>query len=82
MSIVTKLGALMALGLFLSLPQVSHSQDPKKFEIVSVGVRGGLNLVGLPPSEKEDFQQYDVFAILGFPGSWEWPRGCALWIFR
>lgn len=75
MSFVNKLCALMALGLFLSLPQVSHSQEPKKFEIVSVGVRGGLNLVGLPPSEKEDFQQYDVFAVLGFPGSWEWPRG-------
>ena len=75
MTIVQKLGALLTLGLFLFLPEVSHSLEPKKFEILSVGIRGGYNLVGLPPQEKHDFQQYDVFAILGFPGSWEWPRG-------
>ena len=77
MSISHKLCVLMSLGWLLFLPQVSHSQEPKKLEMISVGIRGGLNLDpgGIPPGEKEDFQQYDVFGILGFPGSWEWPRG-------
>ena len=77
MSIVNTLSVLITLGIFLFLPEVSHGQQPKKFEILSIGVRGGINLDsgGLPPGEKEDFQQFDVFAILGFPGSWEWPRG-------
>ncbi len=77
MSIVHTLSVLITLGIFLFLPEVSHGQQPKKFEILSIGVRGGINLDpgGIPPGEKEDFQQFDVFAILGFPGSWEWPRG-------
>ena len=77
MSIVKKLTVLLAFSFFLVLPAVSHGQGPKKFEIISVGIRGGINLDpgGIPPGEKEDFQQFDVFAILGFPGSWEWPRG-------
>lgn len=75
LSIVKVFGVFLTLGLFLFLAEVSHSQEPKKLEMISVGIRGGLNLGGLPPSEKEDFQQYDVFAVLGFPGSWEWPRG-------
>jgi len=74
---VKKICALIFLGGVLFLPQMGHSQEPKKFEIISVGIRGGFNLDpgGIPPGEKEDFQQYDVFGILGFPGSWEWPRG-------
>ena len=77
MSSVKKICALLSLAWFLFLPQVSNSQEPAKFEIVSVGIRGGINLDpgGIPPGEKEDFQQYDVFAILGFPGIWEWPKG-------
>ena len=75
MSIVNKLGALLLSGFFIFLPGVSHSQEPQKFEIVSAGIRGGYNVGGIPPGEKHTFQQYDVFAILGFPGSWEWPRG-------
>jgi hypothetical protein len=77
MFIVRMLCALLTSGWFFFLPQVGHSQEPKKLEIISVGIRGGINLDpgGIPPGEKEDFQQYDVFAILGFPGSWEWPRG-------
>lgn len=77
MSIGKRLGVLLALGFFLFLPKVGHSQEPKKLEMISVGIRGGINLDpgGIPPGEKEDFQQYEVFGILGFPGSWEWPRG-------
>ena len=75
MSIVNKLGVLLLLGVFLFLPDVSHGQQPKKFEIVSAGIRGGYNVGGIPPGEKHTFQQYDAYAMLGFPGSWEWPRG-------
>ncbi len=77
MSQLTKLCVLLSFGALLCLPPESYSQEPKKLEIISLGVRGGLNLDpgGIPPGEKEDFQQYDVVAIVGFPGSWEWPRG-------
>ncbi len=66
---------LMLIGLTLFLTTLGHGQEPKKFEIISLGIRGGINLDGggIPPGEKEDFQQYDVFGVLGFPGSWEWP---------
>ena len=42
---------------------------------------GGTNYAraGLPPGEKENFEQFDVFGILGFPGSWELPAG---WVTR
>ena len=77
MSIVNNLTAFFTCALCLFLPGVSHSQDYPTFEMLSVGIRGGANLdyVRVPPGEKEDFQQYDVLAILGFPGSWEWPSG-------
>jgi len=75
MFIVKKFSVFLVLGLFLFLPEMSHSQQPKKFEILSAGIRGGWNFGGLPPTEKENFQQFDAFVILGFPGSWEWPRG-------
>jgi hypothetical protein len=26
---------------------------------------------GLPPGEKEDFEQFDVFAIVGLPWKWQ-----------
>ena len=70
MSIVQLLCVFMSFGGCLLFPLVSHSQEPKKFEMISVGIRGGLNLDpgGIPPGEKEDFQQYDVFAIFGFSG--------------
>jgi hypothetical protein len=82
LSIVKKLGAFLTLGLLLLLPEVSQSQEPEKFEIISVGIRAGQNLGGIPPEEKHQFNQYDVFGIFGFPGSWEWPKeweGRYLW---
>lgn len=65
------------LGCSLFLPQISHSQAPEKWELFSVGIRGGVNLDpgGIPPAEKENFKQYDVFGIIQHPGSWEWPGG-------
>ncbi len=49
----------------------------KETELLSVGIRGGLNsnTLGIPPTEKEDFQQYDVFAVVGTPWSWDFPSG-------
>ncbi len=74
---IKTLAGFILLVVVLFLPQVNAAQEPKKFEIISVGIRGGINLDpgGIPPGEKEDFQQFDVMAVLGFPGSWEWPRG-------
>ena len=74
---IKKIGVLITLGFFLFLPGVSHSQSPKELEILSIGIRAGNNLknVAIPPAEKIDFHAFDVMAIVGFPGSWEWPRG-------
>jgi len=83
MSIAKKLGVFLSLGLFFFLPAVSHGQEPEKFEIISAGIRVGENLGGIPPEEKHQFNQYDVFGIFGFPGSWEWPmewEGRYLWL--
>lgn len=75
MSIAKKLGVFLSLGFCFFLPEVSHSQESEKFELISIGIRAGENLGGIPPEEKYQFNQYDVFGIFGFPGSWEWPRG-------
>ncbi len=47
----------------------------KETELVSVGIRGGINseTIGIPPTEKEDFEQYDVFAVIGTPWMWDFP---------
>lgn len=39
------------------------------YDITGIGLRGGINIKdgGLPPTEKEDFQQYDVFATMQLP---------------
>ena len=41
----------------------------KDYDITGVGLRGGMNIKdgGLPPTEKEDFQQYDIFATMQLP---------------
>jgi hypothetical protein len=77
MSITNKLGAFLSLVFFFFLPEVCHSQEPGKFELISVGIRAGENLGGIPPEERHKFNQYDVFGTFGLPGSWEWPRGWA-----
>ncbi len=47
----------------------------KDVELSAIGIRGGMNFkdAGLPPGEKEDFEQFDVFAIMGLPWEWESP---------
>ncbi len=69
--------AVLALGCVFVLPNLGSAQEPTQFEMISIGVRGGINLDpgGIPPGEKEDFQHIDAFAVLGFPGTWEWPSG-------
>ncbi len=68
---------VLVLGVFFWSPALSYGQGEKKLEILSAGFRGGLNLDpgGIPPGEKEDFQIFQAFTILGFPGAWEWPSG-------
>ncbi|MDR4501318.1 MAG: acyloxyacyl hydrolase [Nitrospirales bacterium] len=40
---------------------------------MAVGIRGGMNFkdAGLPPGEKVDFEQFDVFGIMGLPWQWD-----------
>jgi hypothetical protein len=49
-------------------------------DLLALGVRGGVNFknAGLPPGEKEDFEQFDVFAIMGLPWQWKSPSGWEL----
>ncbi|MGB0908870.1 MAG: acyloxyacyl hydrolase [Nitrospirales bacterium] len=49
----------------------------KGIEVIAIGIRGGMNFqdAGLPPGEKEDFEQFDVFGIVGLPGGWEYESG-------
>ena len=61
-------------GLLVFLPEPGHTKDIK---LISVGIRAGINseTIGIPPTEKEDFEQYDAFAVIGLPWSWEFPSG-------
>ena len=71
----TILGILgVTVWLTVTFSGLAHT---KETELLSVGVRGGLNsdTLGIPPSEKEDFEQYDVFAVVGSPWSWEFSSG-------
>lgn len=80
MFIDKRFGAIFTLVFCLFFPVVGFCQEVQEhteFEIISVGIRGGINLIpgGIPPGEFEDFQQYDVFGIVGFPGKWDMPWG-------
>jgi hypothetical protein len=65
---------VMTAGLMVVFPVLGHT---KEIDLLSVGVRAGVNsrTIGLPPSEKEDFERYDVFAVIGLPWGWEFPSG-------
>ena len=65
---------VMAVGLTVFLPGLGHA---KETELLSIGIRGGLNseTLGIPPTEKEDFEQYDVFAVVGTPWGWDFSSG-------
>jgi hypothetical protein len=59
----------------LLIPCFPESSWGKEFDVVAIGIRGGMNFqdAGLPPGEKEDFEQFDAFGIIGLPWSWEYP---------
>lgn len=61
--------ALLVCVLILGCANIGWAKD---VELLALGVRGGMNFkdAGLPPGEKEDFEQFDVFAVMGLP--WEW----------
>ncbi len=80
----------MVLVLGFLVPQLSHGQEldqGKKLELLSAGIRGGINFPNgavLPPGEKHHFSVFEGFAYIGFPGAWEWPTGWEAryrWIF-
>ncbi len=52
----------------------------KEITLNSVGFRGGFNsnIIRIPPSEKEDFTQFDIFAQVGLPGGATFDSG---WLF-
>lgn len=66
-------GVWLVLGVWSMMAGVGHSQEKHQFELSAVGIRGGYTLIkaGISPAETENFFRTDVFAVLGFPGSWE-----------
>ena len=74
MSRTTILSLLVMVGLTVIFTDLGHA---KETELLSVGIRGGINsnTLGIPPTEKEDFEQYDVFAVIGTPWSWDLSSG-------
>ena len=71
-TVPTLIGLLVTL---LLIPCFSESSWGHAIDLVGIGIRGGLNFASaeLPPSEKEDFEQYDVIGIVGLPWRWEYP---------
>jgi hypothetical protein len=65
---------VMTVGLMMVFPGPGLT---KEIELISIGLRVGINseTIGIPPTEKEDFEQYDAFAVIGLPWSWEFPSG-------
>lgn len=65
---------VLAAGLLVGLQQTGHAHE---LELLSIGARGGLNskILGIPPTEKEDFFQSDAFAVIGLGNGWESPGG-------
>lgn len=65
---------VMTVCLTVIFSGLAHT---KETEVLSVGIRGGINseTLGIPPTEKEDFEQYDVFAVVGTPWSWDFSSG-------
>ncbi len=60
---------MRALLVFVFILGCSGTGWAKDIELVALGVRGGMNFkdAGLQPGEKEDFEQFDVFGIMGLP---------------
>lgn len=63
--------------LFVIIVAESNPGFCQAWTLEAIGIRGGLNFqdAGLPPGEKEDFEQFDIFGIIGLPWGWEFPSG-------
>ena len=74
--IPTRIGAVLTLFIFTCFSGLSWAKD---LDIAAIGIRGGMNFqdAGLPPGEKEDFEQFEVFGIVSLPGGWEYESGWA-----
>ncbi len=68
------LGTLLSLLFIICFSEFTLA---KEIDLEAIGFRGGLNFndIGIPPTEKEDFSQYDVFAVVNLPWHWEYPSG-------
>ena len=62
------------VGSFTVVSEFAYSEE---IVLEVVGFRGGLNskTFGIPPTEKENFVQYDVFAAVALPGHWKYDSG-------
>lgn len=65
---------VLVLGLLAGFQEAGHAHE---LELLSIGTRAGVNskLFGIPPTEREDFYQSEVFAVIGLPHGWEAPSG-------
>lgn len=65
---------IMVAALLTVYPVIGFAAE---IDVTSIGIRGGLNseTLGIPPTEREDFEQYDVFAVIGLPWRWEHQSG-------
>ena len=68
---------MKALLVFVCILGCSGTGWAKDFELMAIGIRGGMNFkeAGLQPGEKEDFEQFDAFGIMGLPWRWEGASG-------
>ena len=74
---VNSMKALLVFVFILGGAEIGWAKD---VELEALGIRGGMNFknAGLHPGEKEDFEQFDVFAIMGLPLVWEGASGWEL----
>ncbi len=71
----SRISTIVILFVMIVLePEAGFSRD---WHLQAIGIRGGMNFqdAGLPPGEKDDFEQFDVFGIIGLPWGWEFPSG-------
>ena len=77
-----KTRVLLVFFLTLLCSEIGWAKD---VELLALGVRGGMNFkeAGLQPGEKEDFEQFEVLAIMGLPWERKYSSGWELrWQLR
>ncbi len=55
----------------------SSAQDDGAYRLEEIGIRGGFNMeyIAIPPTEKEDFEQFDVFGAISLPKHYSYDSG-------